>query len=84
MDTATATPVNPEHLALTTWEPRPSDRCDRCNGDSRAYTKADKDEFVLYFCGHHTREYEATLVASGWNLHVRIDILEDQVRKATK
>lgn len=64
------------------WTPLAADRCDACFGDvSRAYAKAEKGKKQLLFCAHHIREFEAQLIANGWNLHSRLDILEDEVRK---
>jgi len=42
------------------------DRCDRCG--AQAFVKAtlaSGDGMELFFCGHHFREHEAKLVASG-------------------
>lgn len=63
------------------WNPDATDRCDSCGGSSRAYTEASKDGKVLYFCGHHTHQYEATLISSGWDLDIRLHILEDECAK---
>lgn len=68
-----------DSLPVPTWTPRATDRCDRCT--SRAYTRAKKDELELFFCAHHTRDYESSLITSGWELQIRLDILESEVHK---
>lgn len=65
---------------VSTWEPKATDRCDRCSS-SRAYTRATKDGQDLFFCGHHTKLFETTLITSGWDLDIRLDILEEECRK---
>lgn len=65
----------------TTWEPKATDRCDRCGEASRAYTRATLGELELMLCGHHTHSYETTLIASGWDLDIRLEILEEECRK---
>jgi hypothetical protein len=63
------------------WVPNAGDRCDRCNGESRAYTKAEKGGLQLFLCAHHTRAFETVLFESGWDLEIRIDVLEAECKK---
>lgn len=70
-----------ESAPKSTWRPNAMDRCDRCNGESRAYTKAEKDGLQLFLCAHHTREFDEILMSLGWDLDVRIDVLDEEVKK---
>jgi hypothetical protein len=55
----TATDVETTAAVLTR-----QDRCDRCG--AQAYVKATLgDDLTLLFCGHHFRDHELKLVASG-------------------
>lgn len=67
--------------AKAEWIPKATDRCDRCGEASRAYSRATLGEMELMLCGHHTHQYETTLIASGWDLDIRLDILEEECRK---
>lgn len=67
-------------VAPTTWKPNSVDRCDRCNGDSRAYSTARKDKLQLFLCGHHTKEYKDQLIAAGWIILDRTDVLDEETR----
>lgn len=68
-------------IPTSTWEPKATDRCDRCGQASRAYTRATLGDLELMLCGHHTHQYETTLIASGWNMDIRLEILEEECRK---
>jgi hypothetical protein len=41
-----------------------TDRCDRCG--AQAYVRYTKDNFELYFCGHHTTKLGDDLDSAGW------------------
>lgn len=45
-----------------------SDRCDACGPTSQAFVIAGKDDKVLFFCGHHGRKFEASLIAQGFDV----------------
>jgi hypothetical protein len=70
MTTETATPV----VETTSEAPstpsrelnRFQDRCDQCGAQAFMIFVKEPQEFL--FCGHHGREHEPTLAASGWTV----------------
>jgi len=43
-----------------------ADCCDACG--SQAFVQGTRGTLVLLFCGHHGRQYRATLLEQGWVL----------------
>ncbi|WXW92697.1 hypothetical protein SEA_ENYGMA_249 [Streptomyces phage Enygma] len=42
------------------------DRCDKCS--AQAFVIAEKEDYVLLFCGHHGKQYKQSLEVKGWSL----------------
>jgi hypothetical protein len=50
------------------------DRCDRCSAAARVIVTMGKGE--LFFCGHHAKDFKATIFKQGFSVYDPDDFLE--------
>lgn len=51
-------------------------RCDACG--AQAFVHAEKNGSGLLFCGHHGREYMPALIAQGFGIDDRTDMINNK------
>ena len=52
-------------------------RCDAC-GAAQAFAMATKDNYSLFFCGHHHNAHAPALGAQGWDIVDRTDLINQK------